>query len=107
MDRGHRRQSADGGGASMGGQHGARAAAAAIAMAVVASLADASAALAATPVATDAGIGDPRGGGPTPGFAGDPGLAIVIVLLIGLVSLLATLAWVRATGSRRDAGPDC
>lgn len=54
-------------------------------------------ALADSPSPTQAVAGDPRAG-EAPGFVGDPGLAIVIVVLVILVSVIATLAWVRATG---------
>ncbi len=49
------------------------------------------------PTASQAAIGDPRGG-QAAGFAGDPGLAILIVALIGVLAVVATLLWVRATG---------
>lgn len=49
--------------------------------------------------------GDPRAG-QAPGFVGDPGLAILIVALIVVVSAAATLAWVRATGGARHAEDD-
>jgi hypothetical protein len=47
--------------------------------------------LAASPSPTAAAGGDPRSAGQGP------------VVLIGLVSLLATLAWVRATGGPRGS----
>ena len=55
--------------------------------------------LAASP--TPEAAGDPRSAGEGPGLVGDPLMAILIVVLIGVLALGATLAWVRATG-----GPD-
>jgi hypothetical protein len=49
-------------------------------------------------------LGDPRSGGQGPGLVGDPLLAIGAVAVIGLVSLAATLLYVRATGGRRGTG---
>ena len=66
-------------------------------------LAGAAGALADSPAPTQAAIGDPRAG-QSAGFVGDPGLAIAIVALLAVVSVVATLAWVRATGGPRDAG---
>jgi hypothetical protein len=57
------------------------------------------AALAADPTASPA-VGDPRSPGVGPGFVGEPVLAIAAVVLIGLLALLATLAWVRMTDGR-------
>ena len=58
-------------------------------------------ALAASPTPTAAAGGDPRSAGQGPGLVGDPLLAIVIVVGIGVVTLVATLLWVRATGGPR------
>lgn len=44
--------------------------------------------------------GDPRSSGQGPGLVGDPVVALVAVLLIGLISVLATLAYVRLTAHR-------
>ena len=74
---------------------------AAVLATVLAWLAMAAAALAASPDPTSAPGGDPRSAGQGPGLVGDPLLAIAIVAGIGLVSLLATLLWVRATGGAR------
>ncbi len=52
--------------------------------------------LAATPAPT-AGIGDPRSSGQGAGLVGDPLLAVAVVAGIALLSLFATLAYVRAT----------
>jgi hypothetical protein len=79
-----------------------RAAGTAVAFASVSMLAwfaCAAAVLAASPTATAGG--DPRSAGQGPGLVGDPLLAIAIVAAIGVVSLVATLAWVRATGGPR------
>jgi len=70
----------------------AAAALAGIQLAAVRALADSPA-----PTASQAAIGDPRGG-QAAGFAGDPGLAILVVALIGALAVVATLLWVRATG---------
>lgn len=45
--------------------------------------------------------GDPRSSGQGPGLVGDPAFALLAVVLIGLGSVVATLAYVRLTG-RRD-----
>jgi hypothetical protein len=60
-------------------------------------LAAAPRALADSPVPTQAAIGDPRAG-QTATLAGNPGLAIAIVVLVAVVAVVATLAWIRATG---------
>jgi hypothetical protein len=56
--------------------------------------------LAASPAPTSAAGGDPRSSGQGPGLVGDPLLAIAIVAVIGIVSRVGTLLWVRATGGR-------
>lgn len=56
--------------------------------------------IAAEPSATTAPAGDPRSAGQGPGLVGDPLWAILIVAGIALVSLMATLAYVRATADR-------
>lgn len=58
--------------------------------------------LAASP-SPSAAVGDPRSSGQGPGLVGDPLLAIALVLLIGVVTLVGTLAYVRATGGSRRA----
>jgi hypothetical protein len=57
--------------------------------------------LAASPSPTGAAVGDPRTTGVGPGLVGDPLFAIGVVALVAVGSLLATLAYVRATGGRR------
>jgi hypothetical protein len=59
-------------------------------------LATTATAFAASPSPSAAAGGDPRSAGQGPGLVG-----IVIVAGIGLVSLVATLLWVRATGGPR------
>lgn len=59
-----------------------------------------SAALAASPDPTLRPGTDVRSGGAA-GFVGEPLLAVLAVLGIGLASLLGSLAWVRLTGGRR------
>jgi hypothetical protein len=56
-------------------------------------------ALAASPSPGPVG-GDPRSSGQGPGLVGDPGFALIAVVVIGLVSLLATAAYVRLTARR-------
>lgn len=68
-------------------------------------LAAASAALADSPVPSQASIGDPRAG-QTAEIIGNPLLAIVVVALIAVVAVAATLAWVRATGGPSDPTRD-
>ena len=57
--------------------------------------------LAASPTPTAEVGGDPRSSGQGPGLVGDPLLAIGIVVAIGLVVLVATLLYIRATGGPR------
>jgi hypothetical protein len=54
--------------------------------------------LAASP--TPEAAGDPRSAGEGPGLVGDPLMAILVVVVIGVLALGVTLAWVRATGGR-------
>jgi hypothetical protein len=54
--------------------------------------------LAASPAPTAAGVGDPRSSGQGPGLAGDPLFAIGVVVAIAILSLVVTLAYVRASG---------
>jgi hypothetical protein len=57
------------------------------------------AALAASPIPT---VGsDTRSSGGGPGLVGDPLFALVVVLGIGALSVVASLAWIRLTGGRR------
>jgi hypothetical protein len=58
--------------------------------------------LAASPSPTGAAAGDPRSSGQGPGLVGDPLFAIGAVVLIALVAVGATLAYVRATGGSRE-----
>lgn len=53
-------------------------------------------AVAATP--TPDPVGDPRSPGQGPGLVGDPLLAIAAVVAIGILALVATLAYVRSSG---------
>ncbi len=75
----------------------------AAALAIPGWLAAAATALAESPSPTTAAVGDPRSSGQGPGLVGDPLLAILVVLAIALVSLGATLLYVRATGGPRGA----
>jgi hypothetical protein len=56
--------------------------------------------LAATPSPSPGAGGDPRSSGQGPGLVGDPALALLTVLLIGLGAVLVTLAYVRLTVRR-------
>jgi hypothetical protein len=69
--------------------------------AALAWLAAAAVALAESPSPTAAAGGDPRSSGQGPGLVGDPLLAMVVVVLIGLAAFGATLLYVRATGGPR------
>lgn len=73
----------------------------AVATAAVAWLAFALSALAASPT-PGAEVGDPRSSGQGPGLVGDPGVAILVVVAIGLGSVIATLLYVRLTADRRS-----
>ena len=53
--------------------------------------------LAASPSPTAAPGGDPRSSGQGPGLVGDPLVALLAVLAIGLGALVLTLAYVRLT----------
>jgi hypothetical protein len=57
--------------------------------------------LAAHPTATPGTeAGDPRSSGQGPGLVGDPGWAIAAVVVIGVTTVLVTLAYVRLTARR-------
>jgi hypothetical protein len=56
--------------------------------------------LAADPSPTAAAGGDPRSAGEGPGLVGEPLWAIGIVVAIAILSVLVTLAYVRATAGR-------
>ena len=73
----------------------------AVTLAIVASvwLSVAASALAASP-SPDAAGGDPRSPGQGPGLVGDPLFALLAVVAIGVVSVVATLAYVRITANR-------
>ncbi len=58
-------------------------------------------ALAAEPGATPGTGGDPRSPGQGPGLVGDPLFALGVVAIVGLLSVVLTLAYVRATGPGR------
>jgi len=55
--------------------------------------------LAASPSPTSVG-GDTRSGGEGPGLVGDPLGAIALVVAIAVVSVIATMAYVRLTAGR-------
>jgi hypothetical protein len=58
--------------------------------------------LAASP-SPSAQAGDPRSSGQGPGLVGDPLFAIAVVVAIGILSLAATMVYVRATAGAREA----
>jgi hypothetical protein len=58
-------------------------------------------ALAASPSPSGTTGGDPRSSGQGPGLVGDPLLAVVLMLAIGLGAALLTTLYVRLTGGRR------
>jgi hypothetical protein len=72
---------------------------ASVATALVVWLLCAGAALAASPT-PDPIVGDPRSSGQGPGLVGDPLFAVVAVVVIGVLSVVATLAYVRLTARR-------
>jgi len=57
--------------------------------------------LGASPSPTAAPGGDPRSSGQGPGLVGDPLLALLVVVAIGVGALVVTLAYVRLTDPRR------
>lgn len=75
-----------------------------IAATVALLISGASVAFAAEPGASPGTGGDPRSPGQGPGLVGDPLFAIGAVLLVGVTSVVLTLAYVRITSSR--AGGD-
>ena len=66
---------------------------------IVATLLTPQAVAAASPTPSPVG-GDPRSAGQGPGLVGNPGFAIGVVALIAVVSIAATLAYVRLTQDR-------
>ena len=72
------------------------------AVAVLAWLALALPAVAATPTAGTGG--DPRSSGQGPGLVGDPLFAVIAVMAIGVAALVLTLLYVRVTDRRRARG---
>jgi len=58
--------------------------------------------LAASPTPTAGAGGDPRSSGQGPGLVGDPVLAVLLVLAIGLAAVGLTLVYVRMTGSHES-----
>ena len=50
---------------------------------------------AATP--TPAPVGDPRSSGEGPGLVGEPGLAILVVVVIAIAAIVITTLWIRLT----------
>jgi len=56
--------------------------------------------VAASPSPTAGSGGDPRSSGQGPGLVGDPLIALLVVVAIGLGALVLTLAYIRVTGPR-------
>jgi hypothetical protein len=75
-----------------------------IAVAVFAWLALALPVVAASPTPTAGAGGDPRSSGQGPGLVGDPLLAVVAVLVIGVAALVLTIVYVRLTDRGRPRG---
>jgi len=73
----------------------------AIAAALATWLVCASATRAASP-SPDPIVGDPRSSGQGPGLVGDPLFALLAVVAIGVVSVVATLVYVRLTAQRGE-----
>ncbi len=63
---------------------------------MILSLAWAAVVSAASP-SPNVGAGDPRSSGQGPGLVGDPAFALLAVVAIGLISILATVVWVKLT----------
>ena len=61
-------------------------------------------ALGAEPGATSGTGGDPRSPGEGPGLVGDPGFAIAVVLVVAVLTVAGTLAYVRLTAPRAGTG---
>jgi hypothetical protein len=58
--------------------------------------------LAASPTPTAGAGGDPRSSGQGPGLVGDPVMAVLLVLAIGIAAIGLTLVYVRLTSSRES-----
>ena len=71
-----------------------------VAWASLAWLATAAMTMAASPSPGRDTAGDPRSSGQGPGLVGDPAFAILAVVVIGLVSVVATLVYLRLTATR-------
>ena len=74
---------------------------AAVVLSSTAWLVVAATALAATPSPSAAVGGDPRSSGQGPGLVGDPALALLGVIAIGLGAVILTLVYLRLTAPRR------
>ena len=61
-------------------------------------------ALGAEPGATSGTGGDPRSPGEGPGLVGDPGFAVAVVLVVAVLSVAGTLAYVRLTAPGAGSG---
>jgi hypothetical protein len=59
---------------------------------------------AASPTPTAGAGGDPRSSGQGPGLVGDPLLAVVAVVVIGVAALVLTIVYVRLTDRSRPRG---
>ena len=61
--------------------------------------------LGAEPAATPGAGGDPRSPGEGPGLVGDPGFALAMVVLVAILSVAGTLAYVRLTSRGSGSRP--
>lgn len=61
--------------------------------------------VAATPAPTQPAAGDPRSSGQGPGLVGDPLTAVLVVGVIAVLSIVATLLYVRLTAGRGPSEP--
>jgi hypothetical protein len=75
---------------------------AALCAATLSWLATVATAVAASPSPTSGPAGDPRSSGQGPGLVGDPAFALLAVVGIGLISVVATLLYLRTTARRSN-----
>jgi hypothetical protein len=81
---------------------GARVGAAAIVAGLMLAMLVVGTVAAASPSPSAAVGNDPRSSGQGPGLVGDPATAILLVLGIGLIAVVGTLAYIKLTGGRHS-----